>query len=698
MASPVIARTFETEAGVPHPFGASICDDGVNFALCSTGATGVELLIFDEHNSPEPCQTIKLHPFRNKSFHVWHIFVKGLKAGAHYAYRVSGPGNPEAGLRYNRNKVLIDPQARGNTKTLWKRVDACNDSDNCATSLRSMVIDCCDYDWEGDRPLKRPIEDTIVYEMHVRGFTKSPTSGVKNPGTFAGLIEKIPYLQALGVTAVEFLPVFDFDEKTPLRWMDGKPLWNYWGYSTMGFFSPHSAFCVKPEEGMHMKEFRDTVKALHKAGIEVILDVVFNHTDEGNEKGPTFSFRGIDNRSYYFLMPSAPEYYVDYSGCGNTFKCNHPLVSKFIVDCLKYWVNEAHVDGFRFDEGSILSRGEDGAPALHPPLVWGVELDENLMDTKLIAEAWDAAGLYQIGHFPGDRWAEWNGRYRDTIRRFVRGDAGMIGSVADSIGGSASLYQVRDGEPTNTINFINCHDGFTLNDLVSYNSKHNEANGEGNNDGVNENLSWNCGVEGPTTDAAIESLRERQIRNFATILMLSRGVPMFVAGDEIRNSQKGNNNAYCQDNEVAWFDWSGVQKHPGLLRFWQRMIEFRKKHPALRRNEFYTGEILERGLRDISWHGTKLNDPGWTDSQARALGFTVAGTDGNADIHVMMNMFWEPLDMQVPAIDGRKWMRAVDTSLPSPADIADPGKESPFTGQSYRVGPRSVVVLVNKSG
>jgi isoamylase len=358
MASPLIARTFETEDGVPHPFGTSIRDDGVNFSLGSTGATGVELLIFDDHNSPGPCQTIKLHPFRNKTFHVWHIFVKGLKAGTHYAYRVCGPENPELGLRYNRNKVLIDPRARGNTKTLWKRVDACSDSDNCATSLRSIVIDSSDYDWEGDKPLKRPIEDTIVYEMHVRGFTKSPTSGVKVPGTFAGLIEKIPYLQALGVTAVEFLPVFDFDEKTPLRVTDGKPLWNYWAYSTMGYFSPHSAFCAKPEEGMHLKEFRDAVKALHKAGIEVILDVVFNHTDEGNEKGPTFSFRGIDNRSYYFLVPSAPEYYMDFSGCGNTFNCNHPLVSKFIVDCLKYWVNEAHVDGFRFDEGSILSRGD----------------------------------------------------------------------------------------------------------------------------------------------------------------------------------------------------------------------------------------------------------------------------------------------------------------------------------------------------
>jgi len=696
MAAPALVSVFEVEEGSPHPLGATIRQSGVNFSLYSGSATGVELLLFDKHNSPQPLQIIPLIPSKNKTFHFWHVFVKDLKAGAHYAFRVTGPSSPEAGLRHNHSKVLIDPYARGNTDALWKRGDACNDSDNIATSLRSVVIDPEDYDWEGDKPLNRPIEETIVYEMHVRGFTKSPTSEVRHPGTFLGLIEKIPYLKELGVTAVELLPIFDFDETVPLRIVDGKPLWNFWGYSTMSYFAPQSAYCVRPEHGMHLKEFRDTVKALHKAGIEVILDVVFNHTDEGNHQGPMFCFRGIDNRSYYFLVPSARQYYMDYSGCGNTFNCNHPIAQKLIVECLRYWVKEAHIDGFRFDEGSILSRGEDGAPLLHPPLVWQVELDEDLMDTKLIAEAWDAAGLYQIGHFPGDRWGEWNGRFRDTMRRFVKGDPGIIGQVADAVAGSASLYEARGGRPTNSINFISCHDGFTLNDLVSYNSKHNEANGEGNHDGINENLSWNCGVEGDTSDPEIDRLRERQIRNFATLLMLSRGVPMFVAGDESRNTQYGNNNAYCQDNEVGWFDWSKPKKHADLRRFWKRIIAFRKRHPALRKNSFFTGEVNQRGLKDVSWHGTILNSPGWGDGEARALGFTLAGFGDASDIHVMMNMYWEPLDMAVPIIPGRQWTRALDTSLPSPSDIADPGTEMACSSPSYRVNGRSIVVLVNK--
>ena len=670
--------------------------NGVNFSLFSGYATGVELLLFDKHDSPQPLQIIPLIPSKNKTFHFWHVFVKNLKAGSYYAFRVSGPTVPEAGLRHNRNKVLIDPYAHGNTKTLWKRVDACNDSDNVATSLRSVVIDPEDYDWEGDKPLNRPIEDTIVYEMHVRGFTKSPTSTAQHPGTFLGLIEKIPYLKELGITAVELLPIFDFDDTAPVRTVDGKPLWNFWGYSTMGYFAPHSAYCVRPEDGMHLKEFRDAVKALHKAGIEVILDVVFNHTDEGNHQGPTFGFRGIDNRSYYVLVPSAPQYYMDYSGCGNTFNCSHPIAQKLIIECLRYWVTEAHVDGFRFDEGSILSRGEDGAPLKHPPLVMQVELAEDLMDTKVIAEAWDAAGLYQIGHFPGDRWGEWNGRFRDTMRRFVKGDSGIIGQVADAIGGSASLYQASGRLPTNSINFITCHDGFTLNDLVSYNSKHNEANGEGNNDGINENLSWNCGAEGDTSDPKINKLREQQIRNFATILMLSRGVPMFVAGDESRNTQYGNNNAYCQDNEVGWFDWTNPKKHSDLHRFWKQMIAFRKRHPALRKNLFFAGEVNQRGLKDVSWHGTMLNSPGWDDGQAKVLGFALAGFEDDPDLHVMMNMYWEPLDMAIPMIAGRQWTRAVDTSLPSPSDIADPGTEVTCSGPSYRVNGRSIVVLVNK--
>jgi isoamylase len=695
LASPDV---FTTEDGAPHPLGATVLLDGVNFSLYSGAATGVELLLFDEHDAPQPIQTITLVPSTNKTFHFWHVFVKGLKAGAHYAFRVSGPSTPEAGLRYNRNKVLVDPYARGNTDTVWNRINACNDSDNVATSLRSVIIDPTEYDWEGDVPLNRPIEDTIIYEMHVRGFTKSPSSNVKRAGAFAGLIEKIPYLKTLGVTAVELMPIFDFDETAPLRTVDGKPLMNYWGYSTMGFFAPHSAYCVSPEQGSHLKEFRDAVKALHNAGIEVFLDVVFNHTDEGNELGPTFSFRGFDNQTYYFLVPQHLQYYMDYSGCGNTFNCNHPIVAKLIVECLTYWVKEAHVDGFRFDEGSILSRGQDGAPLQFPPLVWAAELTEDLMDVKLIAEAWDAAGLYQIGHFPGDRWGEWNGRYRDTIRRFVRGDAGIVGDVADAIGGSASLYQARGGVPTNSINFVTCHDGFTLNDLVSYNVKHNEGNGEGNADGINDNLSWNCGAEGDSSDKGIEALRGQQIRNFATILMLSRGVPMILAGDEARRTQKGNNNAYCQDNAISWFDWSLTQSHADILRFFRQMIAFRKAHPAVRQNAFFTGsDTNARGLLDVTWHGAKLGAPNWGDTNARALGFTLAGFDADADIHVMMNMFWEPVDMEIPQVAGRSWARAVDTSLASPSDIAEPGAETAWTASSYPVQPRSIVVLVNRS-
>lgn len=696
MAAPALTARFDVEYGSPHPLGATTSENGVNFSLFSGGATGVELLLFDKHDSLQPLQTIRLLPSKNKTFHFWHIFVNNLKAGAHYAFRVTGPSAPERGSRYNRNKVLVDPYARGNTKTVWKRADACNDSDNVATSLRSVVIDTADYDWEGDKPLNRALEDTIVYEMHVRGFTKGRSSKVQYPGTFAGMIEKIPYLKELGVTAVELLPVFDFDETASLRTVNGKPLRNFWGYSTTGYFAPQSAYCVSPGEGTHLKEFRDAVKALHKAGIEVILDVVFNHTDEGNHAGPTFCFRGIDNRSYYFLVPTAMQYYVDFSGCGNTFNCNHPIAQKLIIECLRYWVREAHVDGFRFDEGSILSRGEDGAPTVHPPLVWRVELDEDLKDTKLIAEAWDAAGLYQVGHFPGDRWGEWNGQFRDTIRRFVKGDSGIVGQVADSISGSSALYQARGGKPTSSINFINCHDGFTLNDLVSYNSKHNEANGEGNHDGINDNLSWNCGAEGETVDAEINELRARQIRNFATILMLSRGVPMFLAGDEVRNTQYGNNNAYCQDNEVSWFDWSKPEEHADLLRFWRHIIDFRKRHPAVRQNSFFTGDVNRRGLKDVTWHGTKLNCPGWDDPYARALGFTLAGFDDEPDIHVMMNMHWAALDMDVPTVSGWQWVRAVDTALSSPSDIADPGMEIACPAQSYRVNARSIVVLLDK--
>lgn len=686
---------FPVEAGSAHPLGATPSPSGVNFSLASSNATGVELLLFSAHDALEPFQTIRFDPYVNKTFHCWHAFVRGLKQGVHYAYRVDG--RLDSGQRFNRNKVLIDPYARGNSDSLWDRGSACTPEDNRKTSMRSVVIDASGYDWEGDKPLNRPMEDSIIYEAHVRGFTQSPTSKVRHPGTFAGLREKIPYLIDLGITAVELLPVFDFDQKGVLREVDGEPLCNYWGYSTIGYFAPQSSYCLEPESGSHLREFRDLVKALHQAGIEVILDVVFNHTDEGNHQGPMYCFKGIDNRSYYLLVPWELQYYMDFSGCGNTFNCNHPLSQKLIIDCLRYWVRETHVDGFRFDEGSILSRGEDGAPAVHPPLVWQIELDEELADTKLIAEAWDAAGLYQIGHFPGDRWAEWNGRYRDDVRRFVRGDPGVVGAIASRLGGSADIYEERGGSPLNSVNFVTCHDGFTLNDLVSFNQKHNETNGEDNRDGINDNLSWNCGVEGESADPNIESLRNRQVRNLMAILLLSRGVPMFVAGDEIRRTQNGNNNAYCQDNEISWFDWTLVDKNSDLLRFCRNMIRFRMEHAAVRRHQFFNGSLNERGLKDVSWHGTKLEHPGWDDSGARALAMTLAGFGADPDLHIMFNMFWESLDFELPVVPGRRWCVAVDTAQPSPHDIAEPGSETEVLGNTHRVEARSVVVLVNRA-
>ncbi|HUI58236.1 MAG TPA: glycogen debranching protein GlgX [Bryobacteraceae bacterium] len=682
--------------GSPHPIGATLSPAGVNFSLFSENATGVQLLLFAEHNSAAPFQVITLDPYINKTFHLWHVFVSGLQAGASYAFRVNGPNNPAAGQRFNPNKVLIDPYARGNTNDLWNRVAACTPDDNVATSMRSVVIDTSGYDWEGDTPLRRPMEDTIVYEMHVRGFTRSPSSGVLQPGTFAGVIEKVPYLQDLGVTAVELLPVFDFDETAVLQEVNGQPLTNYWGYSTMGFFAPQSSYCLSPEAGTHLQEFRDMVKALHKAGIEVILDVVFNHTDEGNQLGPTFSFKGIDNQTYYFLVPWNLQYYLDFTGCGNTFNCNHPIAQKLIVECLRYWVCEAHVDGFRFDEASILSRGEDGNPSPHPPVVWQIELDDDLANAKVIAEAWDAAGLYQVGHFPGDRWAEWNGVYRDNIRSFVRGDPGVVGNVASRLAGSSDIYQSRGQLPINSINFVTCHDGFTLNDLVSYDQKHNEANGQGNADGADNNLSWNCGVEGPSADPAITALRNRQVRNFATILLLSRGVPMFVAGDEVRRTQGGNNNPYCQDNPVNWFDWTLADKYADLHRFFKGMIAFRKRYATLHTGQFFNGAVNSRGLTDVTWHGTELNNPGWSDPNARVLALTLAGFNSDPDLHVMLNMYWDSLEFQLPAVPGRTWCRAIDTAQAPPQDIADPGSEPPVPGSTYMVQGRSVVVLVNR--
>jgi isoamylase len=684
------------ERGRPSPLGATVDDGGVNFAFFSEEATGAELLLFDAHDDLHAVATIPFDPVRNRSFHFWHMYVRGLTAGYHYAFRVHGPTG--GGHRFDAQKVLLDPYAKGNTDDLWKPVDACLPGDNLESSMRGVIVDGRGYDWEGDTPLHTPMADTIVYEMHVRGFTMSPTSGVEHPGTFAGLIEKIPYLQELGITAVELLPVFAFDEQEVrgINPLDASELRNFWGYDPYVHFAPQASYCLSPEEGSQITEFRDMVKALHKAGIEVILDVVFNHTGEGNHMGPTISFKGFGNDAYYLLHPTQPEYYMDYSGCGNTVNANHPIVEKFILDCLHYWVDEMHVDGFRFDEGSVLHRGGDGAPMQFPPVVWGIELSEKLGDTKVIAEPWDAGGLYDVGRFPGSRWSEWNGRFRDDVRSFVRGDFGLVPTIATRMSGSADMYQGVGRGPANSVNFITAHDGFTMHDLVSYNQKHNEANGEGNRDGVDDNLSWNCGWEGPTDDAGINALRRKQIKNFATILFLSQGVPMFVAGDEVGRTQQGNNNAYCQDNELSWFDWDLVESNSDLHRFFKQMISLRRRHPSLRRRGFLTGGLNRRGLVDIRWHSLELDQPDWSPG-SRVLAFTLAGDEPlEPELHVMMNMDDAPHDFAVPRSEDFRWLRFADTAKASPDDIAEPGKEPPFEGERCTVEGRSIVILVSQ--
>ena len=683
----MIERTqdqFVVKTGRQYPLGSTPDAKGVNFSLYSPQADGVELLLFDAHDDTEPMYALKLDSRVHKTYQFWHVYVEGAKAGMHYAYRVHGINDPKRGLRFNDKKVLIDPYAKGNTKALWQRGDACGDGDNLATSLRSVIIDTSNI--TNKVHINRSMSDSIIYEMHVGGFQ--------------GLVEKIPYLKELGVTAVELLPVFEFDN-TEKRIVDGKELTNYWGYSTMAYFAPHPMYCVNPENGSHVKDFRSMVDAFHEAGIEVILDVVFNHTDEGNHQGPVFSFKGIANHSYYYLMPEQMEYYNDYTGCGNTFNANHPIGEKFIMDCLLYWVQVMGVDGFRFDEGSVLSRGEDGAPLKHPPVLWQIELNENLVNTKVIAEAWDAAGLYQVGHFPGARWADWNGKFRDHVRHFVRGDTGvidgasMVGNIASRICGSPDIYQWGHHQPQNSVNFVDCHDGFTLNDLVCYNHKHNDANGEGNRDGQDENLSCNYGIEGASDDAGLEKLRDQQVKNFAAILLLSQGVPMLLMGDEVRRSQGGNNNAYCQDNDISWFDWKLVEKNAHIFRFWKWMIDFRKRHPAVHRSRYFSGETNLRGLPDITWHGTRLGQPDWSP-ESRVLSFTLAGSDKESDIHIIMNMYWEPIQFELPKIENSVLYRVVDTALDAPHDILEPGQEQPHIGAGYLAQGRSVVVLITK--
>ncbi len=672
--------------------------DGVNFSTFSRYADEVELLLYERADSPAPFQVIRLDPEVNHTFFLWHVFVEGLTAGVHYTWRIDGPDDTRlSGFRFNRKLELLDPWATAVTHILWDRRQAMNAAVESAPTMRAVVVGN-GYDWEGDRSVNRLPENTIVYELHVGGFTRHPSAGVAHPGTFVGLIEKIPYLKELGVTHVELLPVMAFDEQDLPDEVAALGLKNYWGYSTHSFYSPHSGYCVAPEAGTHADEFRDMVKALHRAGIGVILDVVFNHTAEGGADGPTINFKGFANETFYHLDPNDRSVYRDFTGCGNTVNCNHPLTARYILRCLEDWVRDMHVDGFRFDLASVMARGEDGNPMQHPHLPWDIEFSDVLAESIVIAEAWDAAGLYQVGSFPGFRWAEWNGRYRDVIRRFVRGERGLVGQVATNISGSSDLYEPQSRFPTNSINFVTCHDGFTLYDLVSYNEKHNEANGENNRDGTNDNLSWNCGIEGETDDPGILALRGRQARNFMAILLLSQGVPMIRAGDELLRSQRGNNNCYCQDNEMSWFDWDLTGKNAGMLRFVKEMIAFRRRHPCLMRDRFLTGRIRKgRSLPDVAWHGTRLNEPLWGDGGAQVLACTLSGTtEGEEHLHIIFNMSESLIEMPLPEIPGRTWHRAVDTWEPSPADILEPADQPRAAGPAYPAKPRSVVVFESR--
>lgn len=675
--------------GRSAPLGATVFPDGVNFSLFSRKASSVELLFFDCEDAAAPSHVMHLDSVTNRTYHYWHVFVPSVEPGQIYGYRVHGPYDPTNGLRFDSSKILLDPYGRGVVVPKnYDRDASSRDGDNVATSMKSVVVDPHSYDWAGDRPLRHPLSQTIIYEMHVKGFTRHPNSGVseKTRGTYRGLIEKIPYLRDLGISAVELLPVFHFDAQ------DCPPgLVNYWGYAPVSFFAPHRAYSSRQDAIGPVDEFRDMVKALHRAGIEVILDVVFNHTAEGNHTGPTICFRGLDNSAYYVLEQDLARY-ANYSGTGNTLNANHTIVRRMILDSLRYWVEEMHVDGFRFDLASILARDSRGQVMHNPPVLWDIESDPVLAGTKMIAEAWDAAGLYQVGSFLGDSWKEWNGRFRDDVRSFFRGDKSSLAQFADRLVGSHEMYRHKGREAEQSVNFVTCHDGFTLNDLVSYNQKHNEANGENNRDGTNDNRSWNCGVEGPTNDPDIEKLRNRQVKNFLTTTMLSLGLPMFGMGDEVRRTQRGNNNAYCQDNESNWFDWSLLKKHADSHRFAKLLIARRLlRDIGPERARTSLSQLISGAEK--SWHGVRLNQPDWSN-QSHSIALSVELRGEGLFVYFAFNAYWEPLSFELPSIEGAgPWRCWIDTSLESPLDIV-PWKEAPsVSNHVYRVGPRSVVVL-----
>ncbi len=684
--------TMPNRAEIPgrtSPLGATIVPGGVNFSVFSRMATGMELLLFDREDDGRPARVIPIDPAANRNYHYWHVFVPGLEQGQIYGYRAQGPFDPASGLRFDPARVLLDPYGRGVVVPKdYSREAAKLPGDNAATAMKSAVVDAGAYDWEGDAPLQRPSPRSIIYEMHVRGFTRHPSSGVSEAkrGTYAGLIEKIPYLQQLSITAVELLPVFQFD---PQDAPSGGT--NYWGYAPVSFFAPHQGYSSRPEPLGVLDEFRDMVKALHRAGIEVILDVVFNHTAEGDHRGPTLCFRGLDNSTYYMLEHDRSRY-ANFSGTGNTLNANHPIVRRMILESLRYWVEEMHVDGFRFDLASILDRDESGNVMPSPPVLWDIDSDPVLAGTKLIAEAWDAAGLYQVGSFIGDSWKEWNGRFRDDVRSFFRGDDGIVPRLADRLVGSPQIYGYKEREAEQSVNFVTCHDGFTLNDLVSYNQKHNEANGEDNGDGANDNRSSNWGVEGPSGDPALEKLRNREVKNFLTMTVLSLGLPMILMGDEVRRTQHGNNNAYCQDNETSWFDWTLLQKHADVLRFVTLLNGRRLLRDVDEERHLSLNQILRKA--NWVWHGVKLGQPDWSDSSHSLASCAQVPTE-KLMFYQILNAYWEPLEFELPPAgnSGDSWRRWIDTTLDSPDDIVEWHAAPYVPGRTYQAGPRSVVVL-----
>jgi len=647
----------------PLPYGALLQEGGVQFVVYSRSARAMRVLLYKRVSDRDPYRVVDFNPATDRWGDIWSVFVPELDAGTLYHFQADGPYAPERGHRFNPQARLLDPYARALAGQFQASEDGVIRPPKC------VVIDD-NFDWQGDRHLRRPLSETIIYEMHVRGFTRSPTSETERPGTYLGVIEKIPYLQSLGVTAVELMPIHEF----PINDLHGNKLVrpNYWGYDSMAFFSPHRGYQHGHEPGSQVRQFKEMVRALHAAGIEVILDVVFNHTAEGNHLGPTLSFKGLENRVYYMLNGDGT--YKNYSGCGNTVNGNHPIVREMIFHCLRHWVHNYHIDGFRFDLASILSRNRLGELVPNPPLVELIAEDPMLADTKIIAEAWDAAGAFQVGSFANLRWAEWNGHYRDDVRRFWRGDAGMIGPMATRLSGSSDLYQPSGRHPYHSINFITSHDGYTLNDLVSYEQKHNQANGENNHDGENHNHSANYGVEGPTRRKHIVELRRRQTKNMMASLLLSEGTPMIVAGDEVLRTQRGNNNAYCQDNPTSWFDWTLLEKNADMLRFTQALIAFRKAQPNVRRASFLTGKAPAEGqLPDVSWFAADGQAVNWT-APLRSLA-CVLGTAGLSDpaaryIMLLLHAGGDPQEFVMPAAVRRlPWRLFVDTAAEAPGDV-----------------------------